>query len=134
MKKYIFSIELYKEYQKEGYIHYGIKLIIVAENEKAALEKLGSYKVSHGKIHSYSSNFKVVNLYNDQEILSALEEEKESIQNLHRKHSQALGLLIGAMGACIVETNICEKPIKMNNNELSKVILDEEIHQILEIK
>ena len=132
MKKYIFSIELHKEYQKEGYKHYGIKLIIVAGNEEAALEKLSSYEVSHGKIHFYSSNFKVVDLHNEREVSCALKEEKESINSLNQSDSQGLGLLIGAIASCIVETNMCKNPIK-NKNKLNKILLDESIHRILEI-
>ena len=134
MKKYIFNIELYKEYQKEGYKHYGIQLIIIAESEKAALEKLSSYEVSHGKIHYYSSDFKVVNLHTKDEIFSALEEEKESIKSLHKIEPQVLGLLIGVMASCIVETNICKNLIKMSSNKFNEILLDEDIHRILGIK
>lgn len=136
MQKYIFEAELHREYQKPGYQHYGIKLIIVAHDKQSAFDKLGSYEVSRGRIHYYASDYQVIDLQAKEEIEAALKEEKESIRSFHENHCdiKALGLIIGLMGSCITETNICANPIKMDYERLKQIMMNKTIHNLLGIK
>lgn len=131
MKKYIFEVELRKEYQREGYKHYENKITIVAENDDEAVEKLSDYKVSHGKIHFYSSDYKSFEIKTNDDMIEALKEEKESICNFNKRERQSIGLLVAAFGACIVETNLCEKPVKVDDLAISRIFSNKVLQELI---
>lgn len=131
MKKFTFTCELQKEKQKENYKHWNTIIIIVAENKQKAIEKLSNSKYSD--IQYYASDFKEENLNTYKEIENAIRQERETLNSLRKKQTEALGSLIALIGANLGKQQVNMSGGKMNDFSYKQIIENKDVQFLLSL-
>lgn len=131
MKKFTFTCELQKEKQKENYKHWNTIIIIVAENKQKAIEKLSNSKYSD--IQYYASDFKEENLNTYKEIENTIRQERETLNSLRKKQTEALGSLIALIGANLGKQQVNMSGGKMNDFSYKQIIENKDVQFLLSL-
>ena len=109
-------MNMYYTYGYETYSGKKGKIVVMADNEKSAWEKLSSYKASKGELH-YAW------------LISVKEDEKENFfENLKAKQSAAY--IIGLFGAALGKTQTAIYNID-NFNWIRKTVLNEDVTRMI---
>ena len=110
------TAEKYYTFKCETYSGDEINICVRAESEKAAVNKLSSYKVSHGELHYYK----------------LIEISEAGTEKYYSSSNNALALLIALTGAAMGKS-ITSQYFKNDQRKIESALNAETLHLIREV-